>query len=113
MGARGEYDHLTYDELRNPCRTRGFAREDSKAALKARLATMDAVERERGREREDVMDTREVLLATRRTRHRVEDLQLASVAHREVVKKNMRSSGAPSWRRLRADAAISVWGRMP
>ena len=46
----GNYDHLTYDELHNPCRRRGWEGKDPKAAPRIRLATTDAVDQTRGRD---------------------------------------------------------------
>ena len=56
---RGYYDHLAYDELRDPCRPMGYAGRDLKAVSKTRLATMDAVERKRLGDMADAADTSE------------------------------------------------------
>ena len=42
---RGEYNRLTYDELRQLRRQRAYARKGSKAEFRARLSSTDAVER--------------------------------------------------------------------
>ena len=57
VGARGDYGHLTSDELFNPPRRCGCAREVSKAALKSRVAGTDAFQRKRNRGMADAIDT--------------------------------------------------------
>ena len=40
------HDHLSYDQLRNPCKLRGYNKKDAKVALNTRLEAMDAVARQ-------------------------------------------------------------------
>ena len=42
----GNYDNLSYDQIRNLCKDRGYHKKDAKAALKTRLEAVDAVERQ-------------------------------------------------------------------
>ena len=58
---RGNYDHLTYDELHGPRRRRGFAGKDSGAVLKTRLASIDEVDQKRKMNEAAAMGTSETL----------------------------------------------------
>ena len=54
--SQGDYDHLAFDEQRDFCRQRGFARGDSKAGLRTRSVPMDAGEQKRKADMADDMD---------------------------------------------------------
>ena len=68
----GDSDHLTHDGLHILRRGRGNARKDSKAVLKARVSTMDAVARKRASEMEDATDTPEDTHVTQEKRSLVD-----------------------------------------
>ena len=55
----GDNDTLTYDELHDLRRRRGYARAETRAASKTSLAAMDAVERKRNWDMADAIDTSE------------------------------------------------------
>ena len=57
MGTLGGYDRETRDELPDFCRRRAYARKDSQAKLKTRLAPMDAVGRKPNRNKADFAQT--------------------------------------------------------
>ena len=57
----GDYDHLTYDELRNLRRRGGRAGCNSKAVLKTRLPTVGAIGRKRSNDVAGTMRTSETL----------------------------------------------------
>ena len=52
---------MTYDELHDLCRQRGYARKASKAEVKTCLAKTDAVDRKNKIDEEGVMGTAETL----------------------------------------------------
>ena len=52
-----QYDHLTYDELHNLCKSRGYCKKDAKTALKTRLEAMDTVAKNSSQLQPDNMDT--------------------------------------------------------
>ena len=103
MDTQGDYYRLTCDALREIGRQRGYAREGSKVALKARLATTDAVGRKRNCDEAQTMDTSEILPgqrnramrgaadkldgppAKKETRCSLGDLHMASVAKMEIA----------------------------
>ena len=105
-GTHGDCDHLIHDELHDRCQPRGFAGTDSKAVLRTRLATMDAVERKRNRNVADAMGASETpsgkryrptdgamgsmddLPARQEKRCRLSDPHLTFVADTEKVKKH-------------------------
>ena len=64
MGTQGFYGLLTYDELHDLCRTRGYARTTSKAELTTRLPATDVVDRKRNCGLADAMVTSETLAGT-------------------------------------------------
>ena len=45
--SRGSYGHLSYYQLHEVCKRKGYSRKDSNAALKIRLAPMGEVDRNR------------------------------------------------------------------
>ena len=61
MQTRGDYGHLTYDELHDLCERWGYARTDLKAASETRLATKNAVGCKRNCDVADAMDIPETL----------------------------------------------------
>ena len=118
MGAQGDCNHLPYDELHRLRRKRGYAREDSKAALETRLSTMGAMGRKRSGDTAGAVDASRESLGVRGKRRRVDDLHLAFVAEEKVV------AGHAQWRdpRMRgqrnaakgaplelANAVVSAW----
>ena len=52
-----QYDHLTYDELHNLCKSRGYCKKDAKTVLKTRLEALDTVERNSPQAQSGNMDT--------------------------------------------------------
>ena len=52
-----QYDHLTYDELHNLCKSRGYCEKDAEAVLKTRLEAMDTAERNSPQVQSGNMDT--------------------------------------------------------
>ena len=60
-----QYDHLTYDELHNLCKSRGYCKKDAKTALKTRLEAMDTVARNSSQLQTDNMDTSYSVLGKR------------------------------------------------
>ena len=104
IDTQGDYDHLTNDELNDLHRRRGYAREDSKAVPKTRLAPMDAVERKRNSDMADTMDTSgtspgkrsramddaagtsDNLLVNQEKRRRPRELHVAAVADKGISK---------------------------
>ena len=54
---RGNYDNLSYYQIHNLCKDRGYHKKDAKAALKTRLEAMDAVERRLIIQNGNAMDT--------------------------------------------------------
>ena len=52
-----QYDHLTYDELHNLCKSRGYCKKDAKTVLETRLEAMDAAERNSPQVQSGNMDT--------------------------------------------------------
>ena len=94
VDTQGDSDHLAYHELRDLCRTRGFARADSGAALKKRLSTIDAVEGKRIRHPADSMDASDESPMDQEKLCRVRDLRAAIVADKEIA-GSLRNCGAP------------------
>ena len=62
---QGDNEHLTYDDLRCPCRLRRPTRKDSEAVLKARPAPVDPADWEQNYDMADGMDTPEILSGKR------------------------------------------------
>ena len=85
-GAEGGNDRLTYDELHQLRRRRGYARKNSKAVLKMRLSPMDTMDRKRARDVAAPMDTSEGPPEVWGKRCRVVDLHLILFEEREVEK---------------------------
>ena len=85
-GTRCDYDNLTYDDLHLPCRKRGPACEDSEAALKARLSTVDAEARRRARDAEDAVDASDESPEVRRWRSCLGNLPQDFVSDKDVVR---------------------------
>ena len=56
-GVRGNNGNLSYDQIHNLCKDRGYHKQDTKAALKTRLEAMDAVDRRLNIQSENAMDT--------------------------------------------------------
>ena len=80
-------DHLWRSRpLRHLCRRRGHARKDSKPVLKTRLATLDAVDREREIDDEGVMDTSTTPPDNRR-RAVVDAVEVSKDLHGKKVKR--------------------------
>ena len=52
-----QYDNLTYDELHNLCKSRGYCKKDAKTVLKTRLEAIDTVEKNSSQVQSDNMDT--------------------------------------------------------
>ena len=86
-GDQGDQSRLTHDKPNQLRRRRGKARKDSRAALKTRLATMDAMDRKQARDAVDAIGTSEDTPEVRETPCRVEDLQLAVGVEKEVAEK--------------------------
>ena len=80
-------DNLMYDMLRQLRCERGYARKDSKAALKTRLSAMDATGRKRARGMADAMEACGDVADARGRRSWVDGLRLAFVSEMEVVKR--------------------------
>ena len=53
----GNYDHLSYDQIHDTCKARGYQKQDAEAALKTRVEAMDEVERQLTTRTENDMDT--------------------------------------------------------
>ena len=53
----GNYDHLSYDQIRNLCMSRGYHKKDAMAVLKTRLEAIDAAARQSLKLSEREMDT--------------------------------------------------------
>ena len=105
VDTQGNYDHVTYDDLRDLRQRRGYARKDPEAVKKPRLATMDAVRRKRncdiegaadtsqtlsgkrGRAKSDAMDNSDDVPATQDKRCHASDLSLAFVSEKDIVKR--------------------------
>ena len=60
-----QYDHLTYDELRNLCKSRGYCKKDAKTVLKTRVEAMDTSARNSSQLQTDNMDTSYSVLGKR------------------------------------------------
>ena len=53
----GNYDNLSYDQIHNLCKDRGYHKKNAKVALKTRLGAMDAVDRQLIKKKENEADT--------------------------------------------------------
>ena len=56
-GARGNFENLSYDQIHNLCKERGYHKKDAEAVSKTRLEATDAVERRLITQNENTMDT--------------------------------------------------------
>ena len=61
----GNYDHLSFRQIRDLCISRGFYKKDAKAALQTRLVAMDAAARQSLKLDENAMDTSSSVLGKR------------------------------------------------
>ena len=94
VDTQGDYDHLTYDGPHDPRRGRGYARKDSGAGLKSRLAVTDASERKRNFGMAAAPDTSEDSTAIQGKRCRAADLHLAPVLDPGTVKEDAQRWGS-------------------
>ena len=104
----GQYDHLSYGQLREQCKPRRYSRKDSEAVLKTRLTVMDAegskrtlvesndtdstvsVSGKRKRPTVDVADHLEGYHLSQDERYRVDAVRAAFTADMEVVQARAR-----------------------
>ena len=106
----GDYDRLTYDELRDLCRRRGYSRRDPKAVLKSRLFTINAFERKRNRSMADGANTSGATPPNQGKRRRADDLFLALVEEKEIVMDHAQRWGLETKAHWNANDASSVNG---
>ena len=103
---RGRYANLSYDQVHELCRRRGYGRGDSKEVSNTRLASMDAEERKRTSTRDGFVETLVAVtgkggrapvavagnvdfpLGGRETRCRVDGLHSAFVAGKDVAQQH-------------------------
>ena len=99
----GNYDYLSYDQVRDLCKARGYHKKDAKAVLKTRLEAMDAVERHSMKQTENDMDISPSVL--RKRNRPVEDGSVLEPTQQEVAGK--RSRGDTPSTTMEVDPAVA------
>ena len=78
---------MTYDELHQVCRKRGYVRKDPRQVLKTLLSRIDATDRKRARDVAHVRDASGDSPEVRGSRRRVDDLHSAFGVGKKIVKE--------------------------
>ena len=99
----GNYDHLSYNQIRDICKARGYHKRDAKAALKTSLETMDEVERQLTKRTQHDMDTSSSF-SGKRDRSMVEQ---AAMEHNQQQVEGKRSRGDAPAITMEVDLAVA------